>query len=243
MPDKTALITGAAQRVGAAITRQLHAANMNVVIHYLHSRQAAEELTAELNDIRPGSAWAVAADLCDPAALSTLIAEAIAFGNRLDVLVNNAAAFYPTPLAQITESNWTELMEVNLKAPLFLAKHAAEELREHGGCIINIADVHAERPLKEYMLYSTSKAGLVMLTKALARELAPDIRVNAVSPGAVLWPEEMDTITQQKIISHIPLKRRGNPEDVARAVLYLIRDADYVTGEILTVDGGRAIYS
>lgn len=242
MTHKTVLITGAAQRVGAAIARHLHAAGMNTVIHYLNSRQSAEALAAELNQNRPGSAWAIGADLCDMTALPTLIDDTIACSGRLDVLINNASAFYPTPLGKLTESNWNELMDVNLKAPLFLAKHAIEELRARQGCIINLTDIYAERPLNDYSIYSASKAGLVMLTKALAKELAPDIRVNAVSPGAVLWPEDMGSAAKQEILSHIPLGHRGDPDDVAKAVIFLIRDADYITGEVLTVDGGRTLY-
>lgn len=243
MAEKTALITGAARRLGAAIARELHSAGMNVVIHYHYSVDAANALAADLNNKRSDSAWLVNGDLADAEFLPYLIDTAIACSGRLDALVNNASVFYPTRLSEIDVNQWSDVMNVNLRAPLLLARHAARELQKREGCIINLTDVHAERPLKEYMLYSTSKAGLVMLTKALAKELAPDIRVNAVSPGAVLWPADMDSATQEKIISHIPLKRRGNPEDVAKAVLYLIRDADYVTGEILTVDGGRAVYS
>lgn len=243
MPNKTVLITGAALRIGAAITRELHAAGMDVVIHYLNSRQPAESLAAELNNQRPDSAWTLAADLRDTTTLQTLINHAIACNGRLDALVNNASAFYPTPLAEVDESSWNELMDVNLKAPMFLSQYASEELQRHEGCIINLTDIHAERPLKNHPVYSTAKAGLITLTTALAKELAPAIRVNAVSPGAVLWPESMDTATQQEILERIPLQRRGNPADVARAVLFMIRDAHYVTGQILSIDGGRTLYS
>lgn len=242
MSDKTVLITGAALRIGAAITRELHAAGMNVIIHYLNSHQPAETLAAELNGNRPGSAWTLAADLCDPAALPQLVNNAIACNGRLDVLVNNASAFYATPLEQVNDTNWDELVGVNLKAPLFLSKHAAGELRRCAGCIVNLGDIYGERPLHNYSLYSISKAGLDMLTRSLAKELAPEVRVNAVSPGAVMWPDGMDEAAKERILSRTLLKRRGNPEDIARAVLYLIRDADYVTGQILTVDGGRTLY-
>ncbi len=243
MPNKTVLITGAALRIGAAITRELHAAGMDVIIHYLNSRQPAEALAAELNASRPDSAWILSADLCDTAALQALIADAVACNGRLDVLVNNASAFYATPVEQVTENHWDEIMDVNLKAPMFLARHAVDELRRRQGCIINLTDIHAERPLREYPIYSTAKAGLIMLTRALAKELAPAVRVNAISPGAVMWPESMDEATQKKIISRIPLKRTGEPEEVARAVLFLIRDADYMTGHVLTIDGGRTLGS
>lgn len=239
----TALITGAARRVGAAIASHLHAAGLNVVIHYRRSHDAAETLAAELNGQRQASAFTLATDLTDSNALPLLIRDAIACTGRLDVLVNNASAFFPTPLEKLTESDWSTLMDVNLKAPLFLARHAAAELRQRNGCIINITDIHAVRPLKNHSLYSTSKAGLVMLTQALARELAPEIRVNAISPGAILWPEDMDESTKNEILSRIALGRRGSPEDVARGVLYLVRDAGYVTGQVLTIDGGRTLYS
>lgn len=243
MTEKTALITGGGRRLGAAIVRELHSAGMNIVIHYHDSVDAATALATDLNSKRADSAWLVNGDLADAEFLPRLIDTALACNGRLDALVNNASVFYPTRLPDIDLNLWSDMMDVNLRAPLLLAKHAVRELQKRKGCILNLTDIHAERPLKDYMLYSTSKAGLTMLTKALAKELAPDIRVNAVSPGAVLWPADMDSATQEKIISHIPLKRRGNPEDVAKAVLYLIRDADYVTGEILTVDGGRALYS
>ena len=241
MSDKTVLITGAALRIGAVIARELHAAGMNVIIHYLNSHQAAETLTADLNRHRPGSAWALAADLCDPEALPKLIDSAIACNGRLDALVNNASAFYATPLEQVNETNWDELIGVNLKAPLFLCKYAAEELRRRGGCIVNLGDIYGERPLHNYSLYSISKAGVVMLTRSMARELAPRVRVNAVSPGAVMWPDGMNEDAKERIIANTLLKRRGEPEDIARAVLYLILDADYVSGQVLTVDGGRLL--
>jgi len=241
MTDKTVLITGAAVRIGAVIARELHAAGMNVIVHYLNSHQPADLLAAELNEIRPGSAWILGADLCDAEALPKLIADAVACNGRLDVLVNNASAFYATPLEQLSDSNWAEMMDVNLKAPLFLARYAAAELRQRRGCIVNLTDIYGEHPLHNYSLYSISKAGLTMLTRSLANELAPEVRVNAVSPGAVMWPEGMDEAAQQRIISHTLLKRRGEPEDIARAVLFLIRDADYITGQVLTVDGGRLL--
>ncbi len=243
MPNKTVLITGAALRIGAAITRELHAAGMDVIIHYLNSRQPAESLAAELNAQRPDSAWTLSADLRDSTTLQALIEDAIACNGRLDALVNNASAFYPTPVAEVNETNWNDLMDVNLKAPMFLSQYASEELQRHAGCIINLTDIHGERPLKDHPVYSTAKAGLVMLTRALAKELAPAIRVNAISPGAVLWPESMDEATQQEILERIPLQRRGEPVEIARAVLYMIRDAHYVTGQVLTIDGGRTLYS
>ncbi len=241
MSHRTALITGAAKRVGAAIARELHSAGLQVVIHYHHSTAEANALATELNDKRPASAWLLQADLADSQALPDVINAAIACSGQLDVLINNASVFYPTPLEAIDDDSWSDMMNVNLRAPLLLARHAAAQLRANQGCIINLTDIHGERPLSEHMLYSTSKAGLIMLTKALAREMAPDVRVNAVSPGAVLWPESMTEETQQTILSRIALNRRGSPEDVARAVLFFIRDAGYVTGQVLSVDGGRLL--
>lgn len=241
MSNRIALITGAARRLGAAIARELHAAGFDTIIHYRQSEQAAQALASELNNARPHSAWTLAADLRDAGARQTLIDNAIDCTGRLDVLVNNASAFYPTPLASIDDDNWAELMDINLKAPLFLAQNAATELGRRRGCIINITDIHAERPLSGHPVYCVSKAGLVMLTRALAREMAPEVRVNAVAPGAVLWPESMDEGTQQEILSRIALDRRGDPEDIARAVLYFVRDAGYVTGQVLSVDGGRLL--
>ena len=243
MPNKTALITGAALRIGAAITRELHAAGMDVIIHYHNSHQPADALAAELNARRPDSAWTLSGDLRDYNILQRLIDEAIACNGRLDLLVNNASSFYPTPIDEVNETNWNDLLDVNLKAPMFLSKYASAELQRREGCIINLTDVHAERPLKDHPVYSTAKAGLIMLTKALAKELAPAIRVNAISPGAVLWPESMDGATQQEILNHIPLARRGEPADIARAVLYMARDSGYTTGQVLTVDGGRTLDS
>jgi len=241
MPNKTVLITGAAIRIGAAIARELHAAGMNIVIHYLNSCRPAETLAAELNTARPDSAWILAADLGDSAALPQLIADATACTGRLDVLVNNASAFYATPLDEIDDARWNEMMEVNVRAPLFLARHAADELRRRQGCIVNLADIYGERPLHNYALYSISKAGLAMLTRSLAKDLAPEIRVNAVSPGAVMWPDGMDETAKERIIDATLLKRRGKADDIARAVLFLIRDANYMTGQVLTVDGGRLL--
>lgn len=238
---KTALITGAAKRIGAVIAGSLHSAGMDVVIHYRNARVEAEALVADFNAKRPGSALALQADLLDLAVLPWLIEETRAFKGRLDALINNASSFYPTPLYRITEAEWNDLIGTNLKAPLFLARHAAPELRRTGGCIVNLADIYGLRPLKDYSLYSTAKAGLIMLTLVLAKELAPEVRVNAVAPGAALWPEDMQESARQEILARTPLKRAGRPEDVAAAALYLVRDAEFTTGQVLTVDGGRSI--
>lgn len=243
MQTKTVLVTGAAARIGAAIARALHADGMNVVIHYFRSSAAADALCDSLNLLRPGSASSVCADLLQESQYRPVIEQAGDRHGRLDVLINNASAFFPTSIGGTTSMHWDELLGTNLKAPYFLAQEAAPALRRSGGCIVNLADIHADRPLRNYGVYSIAKAGLVMLTKVLAKELAPEVRVNAVSPGAVLWPEHLDEGLRERVISHTMLKRAGNPDDVVRAVRFLIRDAGYVTGQILTVDGGRTLYS
>ncbi len=238
------LITGAAHRIGAQIARTLHAEGAQLVLHYRTSRGAAHDLQQELNDKRADSVVLVRADLLDQAALPAVVADALATWGRLDVLINNASSFYSTLVGSVTETEWDDLMGANLKAPFFLSQAAAPHLKEQKGCIVNIADIHAERPLKRYPVYSIAKAGLVMLTKALACELGPQVRVNAIAPGAILWPErEMDEVTQQRIISRTFLKRQGSPINIAKAVLFLIRDADYTSGQVIFVDGGRSLNS
>jgi pteridine reductase len=241
LAGRWALVTGGARRVGAGIVRALHGAGAGVAIHHRQSGTDAEALAAELNALRPGSAFAVSADIVDTAALPGLVDAVVARAGRLDVLVNNASSFYPTPLGRITTAEWDDLMGTNLKAPLFLAQAAAPQLREHGGCIVNLIDIHAIRPLKDHPVYGAAKAGLAFLTKALARDLAPQVRVNGVAPGAVLWPDGgISEATQQVVLRQIPLQRTGGPDDIAGAVLYLVRDATYVTGQVLAVDGGRS---
>ncbi len=240
---KVALITGAARRVGAAVARFLHGHGMNVALHYRHSRREAEVLAAELNGTRAHSIILLQADLLYTARLATLVREALSGWNRLDVLINNASSFYPTPFGAVTDAQWDDLLGSNLKSPFFLSQAASGALAAQQGCIINIADIHGVRPLKNYPVYSTAQAGLIMLTQALARELAPAVRVNAIAPGPVLWPEEMDEAMRRNIIGRTLLLRAGEPLDIARAALYLIRDADYVTGQTLTVDGGRSVKS
>lgn len=243
LDDKVALITGAAHRIGATTARTLHAQGMRLVLHYRGSREAAHALQDELNAQRPDTVTLLQADLLAAAGLPKLVKDAAAQWQRLDVLINNASTFYPTPVGTVTEEQWQDLVGTNLKAPFFLAQSAAPHLRKHNGCIINIVDIHADRPLREYPVYSIAKAGLVMLTKSLASELGPEVRVNAVAPGAILWPEkeELDEVAKQRIISRTFLKRQGHPEDIARAVLFLIRDAGYMSGQVLTVDGGRSL--
>lgn len=243
MNNKTVLITGAARRIGAAVARDLHGRDMDVIIHYHRSADEALALAHELNARRPGSAQLLQADLNDITAASSIIEEAAGFFGRLDVLVNNASSFYPTPVAQATPGQWDDLFNTNLKAPFFLAQQAFVHLRASGGCIINLADIHAQQPLRGYALYSTAKAGLIMLTRALAREFGPAVRVNAVSPGAILWPEHLGQAARDKILSRTALKRSGEPRDVAEAINFLINHADYITGQVLVLDGGRSLYS
>ncbi len=243
LTGKVVLVTGAARRVGAAIARRLHAAGANLMLHYRGSEPDAQALQAELNDVRINSVALLQADLLDAAGLAEIVKNTLARFERIDALVNNASTFYPTPMGEITSSQWDDLIGSNLKAPLFLAQAAAPQLKKAGGSIVNIADIHAERPLKNYVVYSIAKAGLVGLTRALARELGPEVRVNAVAPGPILWPEDdsFDAVSRQRIISHTLLKRVGEPDDIARAVYYFIAEAPYVTGEVLTVDGGRSV--
>ncbi len=240
LKGRVALITGAAHRIGASISRTLHDAGMDIALHYRRSREAAEQLASEPNTVREDSVVLFPGDLLATGRLPRLIDKVIERWGRLDVLVNNASSFYPTSLASAGEAAWEEILGSNLKAPFFLGQAAAPHLKACKGSIVNIADIHGERPLKGYPIYSVAKAGKIMLTKALARELGPEVRVNAVAPGAILWPERgLDDLTKQRIISGTALKRQGSPEDIARTVLFLIRDGGYITGQILAVDGGR----
>jgi pteridine reductase len=242
LAGKAALITGAARRVGAAIARALHAAGADVVLHYRSSADEATALALELNRCRADSVALAQCDLLDGASLTELAhAAAAAFGG-LDILVNNASSFYPTPLGDIDEDDWNDLIGTNLKAPLFLSQATAAALRERGGLIINLADIHGMRPLRRHPVYCVAKAGLIMLTKSLARELGPQVRVNAIAPGPVMWPEDgVDEALRGEIIDRTALKRGGSAEDVTRAVLFFACEAPFVTGQILAVDGGRSI--
>ena len=241
MQDKTVLITGGAKRVGAAICRRLHGAGANLMLHYRASAGEARLLQAELNHTRPNSVSLIQADLLDLNKLPSVVEQTLQAFGRLDALVNNASTFFPTTVGEITEASWNDLIGTNLQVPLFLAQAAAPALRKAQGAIVNLSDIHAERPLKNYVVYSIAKSGLAGLTRSLARELAPDVRVNAVAPGPILWPddESFDELSRQRIISHTPLKREGTPDDIARAVHFLLADADYITGETINVDGGR----
>ena len=245
MQDRAVLVTGAARRIGAAIARCLHGAGARLVLHCHRSRAEAEALATELNAVRPGSCVVVQADLLDVAALGRTVEAAVASFGRLDGLVNNASSFYATPFGAIGEREWEDLLGTNLRAPLFLAQAAAAALRESRGAIVNLVDIHAERPLKDFAVYSAAKSGLAGLTRALAMELAPGVRVNGVAPGAILWPDEgrhFDPAERDRITSQTPLGRTGNPGDVAGAVKYLLFDAPFVTGQILAVDGGRGLH-
>lgn len=243
MQGKVVLITGGAKRVGAAICRRMHAAGANLMLHYRASAGEARLLQAELNGARADSVALIQADLLDLKAMPSLVEQTVQRFGRLDALVNNASSFYASPIGEITAAVWDDLMGTNLRAPLFLAQAAAPALRKSQGAIVNIADIHADRPLKNYVVYSVAKSGLVALTRSLARELAPEVRVNAVAPGPILWPDDasFDEVSRQRIISHTLLKREGTPDDIARTVHFLLADATYMTGETINVDGGRHI--
>lgn len=243
LAGKTALVTGGARRVGAAIARTLHAAGANVVIHCHRSVSEAAALAAEFHARREGSASTISLDLHATARLSELVEHAEQRFGALDVLVNNASTFYPTPVGEITEAHWDDLLGSNLKAPLFLAQAAAPALKRSQGLILNIVDIHGMRPLSRYPVYVAAKAGLIMLTRSLARELAPQVRVNGIAPGPVMWPADgvADAALQEKIIGRTLLKRAGSAEDVARTALFFAADAPYITGQIMPVDGGRSV--
>ena len=236
------LITGGARRVGAEVARTLHAAGANMFIHYRSSAAAAIALADSFNKMRPRSAAIHAAHLLNPDAPDEVVAAALLEFGHIDVLINNASSFYPTPVGQITTPQWDDLVGSNLKAPLFLSQAAAPSLRARRGLIINMVDIHGLRPLKEHPVYCAAKAGLVMLTKSLARELGPEIRVNGIAPGPVLWPEgDMDEPVKREIVDKTALKRPGSPQDIARTALFLAANAPYITGQIIAVDGGRSI--
>ena len=244
LQNKIVLITGGAKRVGASICRLLHANGANLMIHYRSSVNEARVLQAELNLQRPNSVAIIQGDLLNLSVLPSLVQETIKHFGKLDVLINNASSYYPTEIGDIQEEQWQDLMGSNLKAPLFLSQAAAVELRKQQGCIINITDMHVERPKKGYIVYSVAKAGLVTLTKSLAHELSPEVRVNAVAPGPVMWPEDnpqFDELYRQRVISQTLLKRIGEPNDIAKAVKFLIQDAPFITGQVIAVDGGRSL--
>jgi pteridine reductase len=242
LTGKTVLITGGARRVGAAIARELHRAGANLAIHFRSSAREAATLAAELNDTRAKSAATIRADLLDIENLGALVEFTLRHFGALDVLVNNASTFYPTKIGEITPAAWDDLMGTNLKVPLFLSQAAAPALRQSRGLILNIVDIHALRPLRDYPVYCAAKAGLQMITRSLAKELGPEIRVNGISPGPVLWPEgQSDEKARAKIIERTVLKRMGSPEDIARTALFFAASAPFVTGQVLAVDGGRSV--
>ncbi len=241
--DKVALITGGSQRIGACIIEYLHQQGANIVLHYRSSKKSAEALAVKLNAQRSDSVVLIQSDLATSTVdqFSKLVTTAESTWNRLDILINNASSFYPTPIGEITDLHWLDLMATNLKAPLFLSQAAAPLLAKNKGCIVNMIDVHAERPMKNHSVYCISKAGLAMLTKSLAKELGPDVRVNGVAPGAILWPEnELDQDSKKQILDRTFLKRAGSPQDIAQTILFLVSNANYITGQIIAVDGGRS---
>lgn len=247
MPDHAALpvalITGAARRIGAGIARELHAAGCDIVIHYRHSGREAAALCESLNHARPDSALAVMADLSSSASCGRLIKQALAWRGRLDALVNNASSFKRTPLGTVDDDQWSELIDGNLKAAFFCSQFAAPALTASRGAIINVCDARTDRPLPGFSVYIAAKAAIVSLTRALALELAPAVRVNAISPGSLTWPEDetFSKVERARMESAIPLARIGTGEDIGRAVRFLLREAPYVTGQVLAVDGGAGI--
>lgn len=244
LANKVFLITGGAKRVGAAVCRELHSHGASLMIHYNKSHDEARALQAELNLLRANSVAIIQGDLLNTSALPNLVYETTQHFGSLDGLINNASSYFSTELGNINEENWHDLIGTNLKAPMFLAQAAAGELRRNHGSIVNITDMHIERPKKGYIVYSVAKAGLVTLTKSLAHELSPEVRVNAVAPGPVQWPEnnpQFDEVYRQRVINQTLLKRIGSPEDIAKAVKFLIADAPFVTGHVLAVDGGRSL--
>ncbi|MBS1270108.1 MAG: Glucose 1-dehydrogenase [Gammaproteobacteria bacterium] len=240
--DKVALVTGGAQRLGAVIAARLHSAGMRLVVHYRSSDDAAHTLQDSLNKKRKESVVLVKGELLDVDKCRHLVNQCIQTFGRLDVIVNNASTFHPTPVGDTTTDEWESLMGINLRAPFFLVQEAAPELKKNRGCVVNMADVYGRMPLKDHIVYSTAKAGLIALTRALATELAPNVRVNAVAPGAILWPEgDGNELAHQRLVSNTPLKRIGSPDEIADAVLFLVTGAGFTSGHVLPVDGGRSV--
>ena len=242
LEGRSVLITGAARRIGAALARGFHGQGANVCIHFHRSAGEAEQLREELNAARADSAIAVSTDLLDLDALPRLVDRTVQAFGRLDVLINNASTFYPTPLGAVTARHWDDLMGTNVRAPLFLSQAAAPALKDAQGLILNMIDIHGQRPLPQHPVYSSAKSGLMMLTRSLARELGPEVRVNGIAPGPILWPEGgMDPAVKEEIIDKTLLKRSGSPADIVRTALFFAKDAPFVTGQILAVDGGRSV--
>lgn len=242
LQGKTILLTGAAKRIGAITARFLQAQGVTVIIHYHQAEQEAQQLAQDLNALRANSCALVRGNLLDTEHLKNLVQEAVAYTGRLDVLINNASTYYATPLETLTLAQWDDLTGVNVKAPIFLAQAAAPYLKASQGSIVNMVDIHGMRPHSGYIAYGVAKAGLVMATQLLARELGPEIRVNGVAPGAILWPEQgVSSEHQTNTLARTALKRAGSPEDIAKAISFLIQDASYITGQIIAVDGGRLL--
>lgn len=242
MSSKVALITGAAKRLGAATATKLHQQGYRLVIHYHHSHDTALALADRLNSQTPDSVKLVQADIRNPTEIKALAQQAQEAFGRLDLLINNASSFYPTELGSITEADWQDLVGTNMQAPLFLSQACLTALKRHRGCIINMCDIHAEKPLKGHTLYCMAKAALVMMTQSLARELAPEIRVNGIAPGAILWPETpLSEGDKENVLHQVPMQRLGTPEDIAETIYFLADQAPYITGQILAVDGGRSL--
>jgi pteridine reductase len=240
--EMAALITGSSRRIGAVIVKNLHASGMDVGIHYNSSKTEATSLCAELNELRPNSASIFSGDITLVNETENLVKDFISWSGRIDLLVNNASSFYPTPIGTITENHWNDLIGTNLKGPLFITQAASDALRKAHGSVINLIDVHTRSPLKNHPAYSSAKAGLKMLTRSLAKDLAPEIRVNGISPGAILWPEDgISEEAKKSILEQIPLNRTGSPQDIADCVLFLLNQANYITGQIIAVDGGRSV--
>lgn len=236
---KTVLITGGALRIGAQIAKTLHTQGYNIVVHYRNATKEAQALADELNQVRADSVSLVQAELSDIQAIKTL-SNSI---GELDVLVNNASVFYPTPMQKASEYDWQKIMNTNVMAPFFLSQSLSETLSKNQGCIINIVDIHAQRPLKNHAIYNISKAGIAMMTQTLAKELAPNVRVCGIAPGSILWPENESGLNNEqknKMLSKIPLNKQGSPEDIANTVLFLA-NSPYITGQIISVDGGRTL--
>lgn len=241
--QKNVLITGAAKRIGAACARRLHQEGCHVIVHYKSSEREALDLCNDLNRQRRDSASLLQADLLNMGQLNEVAEAAQTIRGGIDVLINNASAFYPTPFGEVAEAQWDELLGSNLKAPFFLAQALRETLKVRRGCIVNIVDIHAERGLPGFPVYSIAKAGLAAMTRVLAKEMGPEVRVNGVAPGAIIWPEhDLSAQAKQEILDRVALKRSGEPDDIAKAALFLIREAAYMTGQILTVDGGRTLF-
>lgn len=241
--QKNILITGAAKRIGAVCAKHFHHLGCNILLHYRFSESEALALCTELNQLRPGSAQAIQADLLDQRQIADLAKQASRAWGGLDVLVNNASSFYPVPFPEVNESAWDDLLGSNLKAPFFLTQALAPVLQQRSGCVVNVIDIHAERGLPGYSVYCIAKAGLAAMTRILAKELAPSIRVNGVAPGAIIWPEQdISGVVKSEILERVALKRSGEPEDIAKAVGFLIEDAPYITGQVITVDGGRTLF-